>query len=181
MIVPVDTTACFTGHRPDVLGGYDKNAVMNLLVRSFLREAVEESLAVGYTDFVSGGALGVDQWAADIVLDYPEARLVIALPFADYGSNWPESSRDELKRQCSRAHLVHVVCEGGYETYKNHVRNVWMVDNSSRVIAVWNGSGDGGTASCVRYAFGKSKPFLRYNPVTDRREPVESVPKRSKK
>ncbi len=180
MIVPAETTACFTGHRPDVLGGYDKNAHMNLLVRSFLREAIEEAIAEGYDHFIAGGALGVDQWAADIVLE-SNAKLVMALPFAGYGENWPESSRIELKRQCDKADLVHVVCEGEYATHKNHMRNQWMVDNASRIIAVWNGSGDGGTASCVRYGFQKSKPFVRYNPLTDNREPVDSVPKRSKK
>ncbi len=181
MIVPVESTACFTGHRPDVLGGYDKDAHVNLLVRSFLREAIEESIASGIDHFIAGGALGVDQWAADIVLDYPNVKLVMALPFAAYGENWPEASRAELKRQCDKAHVVHVVCEGEYATYKNHMRNQWMVDNSSLIIAVWNGSGDGGTASCVRYGYQKSKTFVRYNPLTDWRQPVDSVPKRSKK
>lgn len=184
----------FTGHRPDVLGGYDKDAPKNVVVRDFLGKVVRRLALQGFEYFVCGGALGVDQWAADAVLEYakekteedwfdefPKPKLVMALPFKDYGEKWPESSRAELARQCAASHLVHVVCEGPYATYKNHLRNHWMVDNSMMTCAVWNGSGDGGTANCVRYALSKGKTILRFNPETEAEEPVVEVPKRSKK
>lgn len=174
------TTACFTGHRPDVLGGYDESAELNLAVKAWLHDAVGRLIAKGFDTFISGGALGVDQWAADAVLAYPEAKLIIALPFASYGSNWPPNSQERLKALCDKAFKVEVVCEGGYEAWKNHERNKFMVDRAGVVVAVWNNSGDGGTASCVRYAFGRGKDFLRFNPFTRAEEPVLSVPKRSK-
>lgn len=160
-------TACFTGHRPSVLSGsYDKDAPLNVKVRDFLRSTVQRLKAEGYRSFIAGGALGVDQWAAEVVLEDPELELTIALPFKDYGGNWPPESRKFLAEQCKRAKKVHVVCEGDYAAWKNHERNNWMVNNSELVVAVWNGSENGGTASCVRYATQKGKPMVRYNPVT---------------
>jgi uncharacterized phage-like protein YoqJ len=160
----IPKVACFTGHRPDVLGGYDKEAPKNVEVRNFLREHVQRLKGDGYTTFISGGALGVDQWAADVVLEDPELELVVALPFKDYGNNWPPESQVILKDQCSKAKRIHIVCEGDYSPHKNHLRNQWMVDNCNLVIAVWNGFPKGGTASCVRYAQRVGKPMLRYNP-----------------
>ena len=160
-------TVCFTGHRPEVLGGYDKDAPLNLKVRENLRKAVKAFKELGYRTFISGGALGVDQWGADAVLEDPELELVIALPYKDYGSNWPPESQAYLAGQCKKASKVHVVCEGEYAGWKNNERNKWMVDNSDAVIAVWNGAEKGGTAHCVKYAKEKGKPMFRYDPATD--------------
>lgn len=165
-------TACFTGHRPDVLGGYDREAPKNQEVRAFLLSAIERLIEKGCKEFITGGALGVDQWAAELLVDRKDIdRHTIALPFKGYGENWPEESRLHLKSLCDKSH-VHVVCDGPYAPYKNHVRNQWMVDNSAIVVAVWNSFPKGGTASCVRYAKTKGMEFIRYNPETKLEEPV---------
>lgn len=164
-------TVCFTGHRPDVLGGYDREAPLNKDVRTFLSSAIQRLYEKGCRKFITGGALGVDQWAAEILVERNDVEHTIALPYASYGENWPEESRKHLADLCSKS-WVHVVCEGGYAAYKNHVRNQWMVDRADLVVAVWNGALKGGTASCVDYAKKKTKDFLRYNPTTKAEEPV---------
>ena len=65
------STVCFTGHRPEALGGYDETTGINVEVRKFLAEAVTLAILKGYKTFISGGALGVDQWAAE---ECPEAE-----------------------------------------------------------------------------------------------------------
>ena len=167
----IEKTASFTGHRPGRLDGYDKNSPLNSEVRAFLRSAIERLKNEGYEYFISGGALGVDQWAADIVLEMG-LKLVIALPFATYGENWLKPSQDELSAQKEKAFKVHVVCEGPYAPWKNHERNKWMAENSSVVVAVWDWQGDGGTANAVRGAIELSRRIIRYNPLTKHEEPV---------
>jgi len=61
-------TLCFTGHRPQKLGGYEPNPIADFVKRS-LRDAIERAIKRRVETFISGGALGVDQWAAEIVLD----------------------------------------------------------------------------------------------------------------
>ena len=47
-----------------------------------------------------------------------------------------------------------------------HNRNKYMVDKADLIIAVWNGSIEGGTAACVKYAKQKRKPIIQINPET---------------
>ena len=170
-------TASFTGHRPERLGGYDKANPKNRLAIAFLRDAVARLKKEGYTSFISGGALGTDQWAAEVVLEDQELELVVAIPYKDYGSNWPPGrntpgSREVLADLCSKAKKVHVVCEGSYAPHKNHERNKWMADNSDTIVAVWDGGDKGGTASAIRNAKKQGKRIIRYNPKTDSEELV---------
>lgn len=161
----------FTGHRPDVLGGYDKTSGVNQQVCAFLKSVVERLRDEGYEEFISGAALGVDQWAADAVLELG-LKLTIALPFKDYGENWPADSQRYLAEQKTKATRIVVVCEGEYQPWKNHKRNEWMSDNSDIVVAVWNGNKEGGTASAVRYNKKKGKKMIRFNPLTCLEEPI---------
>jgi uncharacterized phage-like protein YoqJ len=168
----------FTGHRPERLGGYDRHHPTNQIVRNWLREVIQRLQKEGYEEFICGGALGIDQWAADIILELG-FKLVLAIPYEDYGSNWPDESQKCLAEQRAKASRVVMVCKGGYfdengnpQKWKNFERNKWMSDNSEVVIAVWDGGKEGGTASAVRNAKKKGQKVIRFNPVTKQEEPV---------
>jgi hypothetical protein len=103
----------FTGHRPERLGGYDRHHPTNQIVRNWLREVIQRLQKEGYEEFICGGALGIDQWAADIILELG-FKLVLAIPYEDYGSNWPDESQKCLAEQRAKASRVVMVCKGGY-------------------------------------------------------------------
>lgn len=161
----------FTGHRPERLAGYDKTVGVNVDVCVFLREIIKYLKSKGYTRFITGGALGVDQWACDIVLEDPTIESLIAIPFSGYGENWPPPAQAVFHKLKQRS-KVHICCPGGYfengkaQTYKNHVRNQWMIDNSDAVVAIWDGGKEGGTASAVRASKKAGKSIVHWNPKT---------------
>jgi len=137
-----------TGHRPDKLGGYNPtiNARLLSLARSFLEEDRPDVA-------ISGMAQGWDQawgWAA-VELAIP---LIAAVPFKGQEERWPKPARDEYHDLLARA-FVYVVDDdvrGIAEVVAAmHRRNRWMVNHSTKVVALWNGSA-GGTAHCVAYA-----------------------------
>lgn len=139
-----------TGHRPKSLWkGYDEEGLkllMNLAL-SFLKEQKDVSA------LISGMALGWDTaWAlAAVKLDLP---LIAAVPFLGQESLWPATHKErywKLLKYAESTGKVVVVSEGGYSPQKMLMRNEWMVDNSDRVVALWNGS-RGGTEHCIRYA-----------------------------
>jgi len=138
----------FTGHRPEKLN------LPECEVRKLLRQAIEQAYIDGFNVFISGMARGVDLWAADIVLllkaEYPDIKLMCAVPFIGYNSKWSEKDTAESRRILERADLVVPVC-GGYSDGCFQRRNEWMIDHCARVIAVWNGQ-QSGTANAVRYA-----------------------------
>lgn len=170
-------TACFTGHRPNKLGGYNESNAIMVDVKSRLDNAIDYALDhLGITTFISGMALGVDMAAAEIVLKKREQfprygiRLVVAVPFEGQERMWLSQSRARWSEIITQADEVKYVCEPGYAAWKMQKRNAWMVDNSSLVIAVWDGT-KGGTGNCVEYARkAEHKPrIIRIDPLKDGR------------
>ncbi|WP_339273817.1 SLOG family protein [Paenibacillus sp. FSL W8-0426] len=170
-------TACFTGHRPNKLGGYDESNAIMLDVKDRLDRAIDYAVdSLGITTFISGMALGVDMAAAELVLKWREQsprlgiRLIAAVPFEGQERMWPGTSQDRWFDILAQADEVTYVCEPGYATWKMQKRNAWMVDNSSLVIAVWDGT-RGGTGNCVEYARkAEHKPrIIRIDPLKDGR------------
>lgn len=163
-------TVCFTGHRPNKLGGYIEPNPTMAWVCEQLYDAMVKAESNGTNTFISGGAIGVDQWASKLVLDRRTAwqlntRLIIARPFPSQSNKWPRASRSHFELLCSRADEVIDVSPDPYSPAKMQIRNQWMVDRSHGVIAVWEGT-SGGTKNCVDYALKQGKPIYWINPLT---------------
>jgi len=160
-------TVCFTGHRPGEKIPYDETTSIVKKIKASLREQILKAISEGFFIFISGGALGIDLWAAEEVLEikkeHPEIKLIFAKPFPSQDKIWPPKSKERFKLICQRADLVVDVSKDPYAAWKMQVRNVWMCDHSSLVIAVWDGT-QGGTGNCVQYAEGKKKVIRRINP-----------------
>lgn len=156
-----------TGHRPDKLGGYGKEAHDRLVTIACTGLG---DVKGDVTRVISGGALGWDQALAEAALRLG-LPLTLALPFAGFWSKWPKASQDYLELLVSRADKVVYVCEGDYAPWKMQERNKWMVDNSDTVLALWNGT-DGGTANCVKYATKVGKPIVNLWEIYGK-EPLE--------
>lgn len=144
-----------TGHRPDKLCGYRvpnamSDCVGNLLRQYLLRERPEE--------VITGMALGFDQWLAwmCIELNIPFAAYI---PCDNFDSRWPDYSREQFRHLMQRAARVVQVSPGEpYHASLMQRRNARMVDDTDKVVSLWNGS-PGGTANCIRYAMAVGKPI----------------------
>lgn len=136
----------FTGHRPKVLGGYGDDVfakLCSLAARVILEEKPDSC--------VSGFALGWDQAVAFTCLELG-IPLTAAVPYEGQERMWPRESQRFYHQLIARCSDVHFVCDEGYAGWKMNRRNEWMVDNSTKLIALYNGSLTGGTANCVLYA-----------------------------
>ena len=62
-------TCAFTGHRPQKFPWkYDESDPRCVELKAAMGAEIEKLISLGYTDFLSGMAEGVDTWAAEIVL-----------------------------------------------------------------------------------------------------------------
>lgn len=152
----IEKTCCFTGHRPEKLYSYNPATEGNYAILVQLKETVIDLIEnKGVDTFISGMALGIDTWAARIVLKlketYPHIKLVAAIPCANHSGRWVQFSKDEWQMIVDRCDIVHYVSDQPYTHWCMQDRNVWMVDNAKYVVAVWDGT-KGGTANCVKYA-----------------------------
>lgn len=162
-----ELTVCFTGHRPQSLGGFSDQSMMALKIKEKLKEEILKLINLGFNRFISGGALGVDQWAAEIVIELKivyDIKLIIAKPFPSQDSIWPLSSREHFKNICNQADEVINVSPDPYKNWKMQKRNQYMIDNSKIMIAVWNGL-SGGTANAVNYGKKKNIQIILINPL----------------
>ena len=138
----------FTGHRPQYLKRSEED------VRVDLENAIMAAIRDGYTTFITGLACGVDIWAGEIVarmkVNDPRLHLVAAIPFPDFSEGWPEGWKARYNALMAQAEYVKVMAPE-YSKAAFEARNKWMVDHSSRVIAVYNGE-PGGTRNTIIYA-----------------------------
>lgn len=144
-VAQAETILAGTGHRPDKLGGYGADVSTRLvdLARAALMKYRPEEV-------VSGMALGWDTALAlaAIELGIP---LTAAVPFEGQERKWRPEQQDLFRAILARAANVVIVSTGGYAVWKMQVRNEWMVDRASGVLALWDGS-SGGTGNCIAYA-----------------------------
>lgn len=158
----IEKTVAFTGHRPILLGGYDENNPTAKQVRQLLAEEIGLAIRDGFETFISGGALGVDTWAAEAVLAQG-AKLIVAKPFPSQHTKWPAHCRARFFKILAQAQEVVDVSPDPYFAWKMTIRNEWMVDRCSRLIAVYVGH-PGGTANCLAYARKKKVDIRLINP-----------------
>ena len=138
---------CFTGHRPEKLHKPEEQ------IKKDLEAAILQAVDDGFVGLISGVARGVDMWAAEIVLrrreSKPAIHLVAASPYRGFESRWSADWQSRYNTILQQADLVRFVCPG-YSPDCFQRRNEWMVDRSSRVIAVYNGE-PGGTRNTIEY------------------------------
>lgn len=140
----MEKTCCVTGHReiPDDRLSY---------VEKELRREIQEAIRDGYTRFLSGFAEGVDLIFAAIVAEeknrHPQLTLEAAIPYAGRLKT-PNKRFHELLQACDG---VRVECQI-YTPSCFMQRNRYMVHQSQRVIAVYDGRDHGGTLFTMRCA-----------------------------
>lgn len=150
---PTPVVLAMTGHRPDKLGGYH---TPNPIYEAVVQGIYESFLDLRPNYVITGMALGVDQWAAELCVAM-EIPFIAAVPFEGQEGKWPPRSKAKYHWLLTQAYQVYTICPGGYSPQKMQIRNEWMIRSCTNVLAVWNGT-SGGTHNCLSYAFQTKKP-----------------------
>lgn len=148
---------CFTGHRPEKLNRSEKE------IKAALRKEINQAIQNGLTVFITGMARGVDLWAAEIVLEMRKRnkaiKLICAIPHEGFESRWSAEWKQLYMYVRNEADLVRTIGKG-YHPGVYQIRNEWMVNHSTRVIAVFNGQASG-TKNTIDYALRQGVPVVK--------------------
>lgn len=178
-------TYAATGHRPSkVDNAYELNHPKALEIISLLKEKLKELTIDKYgvvqydeIECISGMALGMDMYFAEAVLElrkeYPQFKLIAAVPCTGHSLNWPKSSQFTHARICDAADEYVLVTNAPFKPYLMQVRNEYMVNRADEIISLWDGT-SGGTGNCINYALKQGKPILNLHPKTYVWEQVSS-------
>ena len=167
----MEKIACaFTGHRPKSFPWkYDESDSDCVLLKEVLTVQIKALADRGVTDFLSGMAQGTDLWCSEIVLGLrkknPALKLHCVLPCKGQESKWPASAQEHYRSILAQANEVVYV---GQEYNRDCMlkRNRYLVDHSSILLAVYNGSFRSGTGATVRYAQKLNREIIIIDPVT---------------
>ena len=165
-----ELSCAFTGHRPSSFRfGYDEEHSDCGKIKALMTTQVLALMQNGVKTFLTGMALGVDMWGAEIVLAskkyYPDVRLIAAIPCETQANRWSVEQRERyfnILAECDET----VYISHHYTSDCMFQRNRWLVDHASFVIAVYNGSQKGGTAYTVNYARKTKRAVIQINPNT---------------
>ena len=151
-------TCCVTGHRD-----LPQNEIKK--IKAALKHEIDAAVTDGFTCFMSGFADGADQYFAELVLERkqtnPALELIAVIPYCKRLDSLNKKTRTrELLEACAD---VVVIQEKYLPSVYSH-RNRYMVEHSDRVIAVYDGRENGGTAKTIRFTHRMNKE-LREIPV----------------
>ena len=160
-------SCCFTGHRPKALPWKnDESDIRCAALKSKIRFTVENLIVEhGCVNFISGMAQGSDMICAEVILAlknvYPDIKLECAVPNYAFTEKW---SSEDVRRYSSiltRADEISYISEKKvYSVSDLMLRNIYMVDHSDYIIAVYKDGESGGTRNTINYAESKNKKII---------------------
>ncbi len=140
-------TLCFTGHRNQKLPwGFNEKDNRCIEMCKTAKAKIEKAVLEGYVYFISGMALGFDMICSEIVLKlkqkYPHIKLVCAIPCKNQDKLWSKEYKKRYKRILSKADIIRYISKEYTKTCMLE-RNDYLLKNSSKVIALFNGLAGG--------------------------------------
>ena len=161
-------TACFSGYRPGkfsfiLLDGQE--AYLNL--ESQIQAEIIKAMEDGYDTFLCGMAMGFDLVCGSNVLrlkqNHPECsklRLIAVPPYHGHRFDGPWAVIHSLVMN-NADEVIYPTDQQNSHVY--HIRNRYMVNNSTRLICYFDGQ-PGGTSYTVDYALKKGIEIINLHP-----------------
>ncbi len=151
-----EKTVCFTGHRSQKLPWkFDEEDDRCKAMKARLRAEIEKAIESGYDTFLCGMALGFDMICAEIVLElkqqHPAIKIIGALPCRTQDCKWLPKDKQRYRAILERLDGIRCVYDKYVGAECMLERNRFMVDNSTLMIALFDGTA-GGTKYTVQYA-----------------------------
>ena len=151
--VPKSKRVAFTGYRPQKMPfGFNETDPRCVDFKKRLHNTIESFIWQGYQHFISGGALGMDMFTAEIVLElkkeYPEILLEMVSPFDGKAAKWAPEYQRRHEELFSRADIV-TATGHAYTKSCMFTRKRYLVDNADLLLAAYDGQ-PGGTQMTVR-------------------------------
>ena len=162
-------TVAFTGYRPEKMPfSEDEEDESYIRFREQQHKVINRLIERGYTEYLSGVAMGFDTWVAEDILEFRKKNkslhLECAIPFPEQDKTWEKSDQKRRQKILKQADTSTMVSEH-YSSDCFFARNRYMVDKADVVVCAYDGQ-SGGTAYTVNYALKKGKIVIQINPST---------------
>ncbi|GKT02669.1 DUF1273 domain-containing protein [Furfurilactobacillus sp. WILCCON 0119] len=156
-----------SGYRSYELGVFGTKDPKLAVIQFALKQALINQIENGVDWIITGGQLGVEQWvvtvANELKTDYPQLKVAVMLPFAEFGGNWNEANQAQLSALLETADFTASVSDQPYQSpqqLKNY--QAFMLSHTDAALLVYDEEHEGKPS----YDYLAIKAFSEDHPYT---------------
>ncbi|KRM68023.1 hypothetical protein FD06_GL000141 [Apilactobacillus ozensis DSM 23829 = JCM 17196] len=159
-----------TGYRNYELGIFKNDDAKVKIIKQIIKRKILEYVEDGLEWVISGGNLGVEQWASEVVCDlknnYEDQMIknAIILPFEDFGNAWKENNKENLFKLLNEADFHLSLSQDGYKSpiqFKNYQK--FMLKHTDKALLIYDSEHLGKS----QYDLNKIIEYNKQNPSYD--------------
>jgi uncharacterized phage-like protein YoqJ len=137
-----------TGYKPYELGIFHNQHEAIHYIKKAIQKPLIQFAEEGLEWAVISGQLGVELWAAEVVLDlqidYPQLKLAVLTPFLNQEENWNEENKEYYEFIVSQADFVDSITKRNYENPGQfRLKNQFIVEKSDGLLIVYDDEKEG--------------------------------------
>ncbi|MCJ8006636.1 DUF1273 domain-containing protein [Lederbergia wuyishanensis] len=157
--------ATVTGYKPFELGIYKNNDPAVEYIKKALCKALSQLAEEGMEWVIISGQLGVELWAAEVVIDlipvYPELKLGVITPFLNQEENWKEENKELYESVLMQADYVDSLSKQPYtDPWQFRNKNKFFVQKSDCALILYDVEKEGSP----KFFFEISKQYQQSHP-----------------
>jgi uncharacterized phage-like protein YoqJ len=137
-----------TGYKPFELGVFDKNHQGIRYIKKAILKRLVSLVEEGLEWVIISGQLGVELWAAEVVIDmqmeYPDLKLAVITPFLNQEEKWNEANKEQYEAIYFHADYTNSITNKKYESPAQfRLKNRFFIDKSDALLIVYDEEKDG--------------------------------------
>ncbi|GGE56680.1 DUF1273 domain-containing protein [Priestia taiwanensis] len=132
-----------TGYKPSELGVFSEKNPAVTYIKQAIRKRLVPLVEAGLEWVIISGQLGVELWAAQVVVDiqleHPHLQLGLFTPFLEQEENWNEHNKMMYEEVLIHADHVDSITKRKYENpMQFRLKNSFLVDKSDGMIIMYD-------------------------------------------
>ncbi|AZB44873.1 DUF1273 domain-containing protein [Bacillus sp. FJAT-42376] len=136
-------TIAITGYKPHELGVFTKSHPAVFYIKKLIEKELKVLLDEGLEWVIISGQLGVELWAAEVVielrLDYPQLNLAVLTPFLNQEERWKDSNKEQYERVLMEADFVDSITKRPYENPKQFMmKNQFVIKKTDGLLLIYD-------------------------------------------
>lgn len=140
--------AAVSGYKSHELGIFQQNSPAVKYIKQAIQREIELLAEEGLEWVLISGQLGVELWAAEVVLElkekYPELKLAVITPFLNQQETWSEKNKEWYISVMNKADFLDSISKKPYENPTQfRLKNNFFIQKSDALLLLYDPEKEG--------------------------------------
>ncbi|MGD6815812.1 DUF1273 domain-containing protein [Metabacillus sp. 84] len=136
-------TIAVTGYKPHEIGVFSKSHPAVFYIKKLIEKELRVLVEEGLEWVVISGQLGVELWAAEVVielrLEYPELQLAVLTPFLGQEEKWNPANKEQYESILMEADFTDSITKRPYESPKQFIlKNQFIIQKTDGLLLIYD-------------------------------------------